>query len=211
MKVTFVVVGVIALALACTTYYFYNANKEAQRELEAKIADISKEKEEEIEQLKGTYDELVTDMKKEIEQGQIKITQLAGRLSVSMVDKILFPSGEAEITPDGLKILERVGNVLKNTQNKIIRVEGHTDNMPIHSHLQKQFPTNWELSTTRATNVVRFLQEKIGIEAVRLQAIGMSEYHPVVSNETSDGRSQNRRIEITLLPELAGKTPVTSE
>lgn len=211
MKVTFVVVGVIALALACTTYYFYNANKEAQLELEAKIADISKEKEEEIERLRGTYDELVTDMKKEIEQGQIKITQLAGRLSVSMVDKILFPSGEAEITSDGLKILERVGNVLKNTQNKIIRVEGHTDNVPIHSHLQKQFPTNWELSTARATNVVRFLQEKVGIEAVRLQTIGMSEYHPVASNETSDGRSQNRRIEITLLPELAGKAPVTSE
>jgi chemotaxis protein MotB len=140
-------------------------------------------------------------MKNEIEQGQIKITQLADRLSVSMVDKILFPSGEAELTPEGIKVLERVGNVLKNTSNKIIRVEGHTDNVPIHPRLQKQYPTNWELSTARAANVVRFLQEKVGIEPERMQVIGLSEYQPVATNKTVSGRSKNRRIEITLLPE----------
>jgi chemotaxis protein MotB len=118
-----------------------------------------------------------------------------------MVDKILFPSGEAEITPAGLEILDRVGKVLKNTEGKIIRVEGHTDNVPIHPNLQKKFPTNWELSTARATNVVRFLQEKVGIKGTRLQVIGMSEYSPVADNKTPEGRSQNRRIEITLLPE----------
>jgi len=234
MKVALIVVSVIALALASATFYFYGANSKAQselailrdekdaltaksqtleeekaalaRELEAKVAEISKEKEEEITKLKGTYDELVAGMKNEIEQGQVKITQLADRLSVSMVDKILFPSGEADITPEGVKILQRVGNVLKNTQGKTIRVEGHTDNVPISPRLIKQFPTNWELSTARASNVVRFLQEKVGIEAARLQAVGMSEYHPVASNNTTAGRSQNRRIEIALLPELAGAT-----
>lgn len=119
---------------------------------------------------------------------------------VLLADKILFPSGEAEITPEGLKVLERVGSVLKNTQSKIIRVEGHTDNEQINTRLKKKYSTNWELSTARATNVVRFLQEKIGIEPGFLQPIGMSEYHPVASNETPDGRSQNRRIEIALLP-----------
>jgi chemotaxis protein MotB len=218
MKVALIVVSVIALVLVGISYYFYSTNKKTQdeltfkvnsleqqkvvleRELEIKIGEMSKKKEEEIARLKGTYDELVADMKKEIEEGQIKITQLADRLSVSMVDKILFPSGEAKITPEGLKVLARVGKVLKNTKNKIIRVEGHTDNVAIHPKLQKKFPTNWELSTARATNVARFLQEKVGIKAVRLQAIGMSEYHPVASNETSAGRSQNRRIEIALLP-----------
>lgn len=238
MKVALIVVSVIAVALASTAVYFYSVNSKARseleilrnakdeltfkvgnleeekaaiaRELEAKVAEISKEKEEEIARLKGTYDELVADMKNEIEQGQIKITQLADRLSVSMVDKILFPSGEADITSEGVKVLQRVGKVLKNTQGKIIRVEGHTDNVPISSRLVKKFPTNWELSTARATNVVRFLQDKVGIEASRLQAVGMSEYHPVASNATPAGRSQNRRIEIALLPELADTKSVTS-
>jgi chemotaxis protein MotB len=211
MKVAFIVVCIIALLFIGASYYFYNAYNKVQSELEAKVADMSQEKEVEISRLTETYDRLVADMKKEIEQGQITITQLADRLSVSMVDKILFPSGEAEITPEGLKILERIGSVLKNTQNKIIRVEGHTDNVQIHPKLQKKFPTNWELSTARATNVVRFLQEKVGIEPVRLQAIGMSEYHPVQSNKTEEGRSQNRRIEINLLPEPADETPVSSK
>lgn len=231
MKAALIVVSILALALASATFYFFSSNKKAQqeleelrlakdeltgqvhvlqdekaaiaKELEAKVAELSKAKEEEIAALKGTYEALVTDMKSEIEQGQIKITQLADRLSVSMVDKILFPSGEADIMPEGVKVLQRVGNVLKNTQGKIIRVEGHTDNVPISPRLIKQFPTNWELSTTRATNVVRFLQDKVGIEAARLQAVGMSEYHPVASNATPAGRSQNRRIEIALLPEVA--------
>jgi len=204
-------VSIIALVLAGTTYYFYSAYSKVQHELEAKIADMSKEKEAEMSRLTDTYDKLVVDMEKEIEKGQIKITQLEDRLSVSMVDKILFPSGEAEITPEGVKILERVGSVLKNTQNKTIRVEGHTDNVQIHPKLQKKFPTNWELSTARATNVVRFLQEKVGIESVRLQAVGMSEYHPVQSNMTEEGRSQNRRIEIILLPEHTDEPPMSSE
>lgn len=224
MKIALIVVGIIALILAATVYYFYNANNKTQteltfkinsleqqkaaleRELENRIKEISEEKEEEIARLKNAHDELIGDLKKEIEEGQIQITQLADRLSVSMVDKILFPSGKAEITPEGLKVLERVGKVLKNTHDKIIRVEGHTDNVAIHPNLQKEFPTNWELSTARATNIVRFLQENVGIKGERLQAIGMSEYHPVASNKTPAGRSQNRRIEIILLPDSDVKT-----
>ena len=131
---------------------------------------------------------------------EIEITKLANRLSVSMVDKILFPSGEAEITPAGLKVLQRVGNIIKNVEDKTIRVEGHTDNVSIRPSLQKQFPTNWELSTARATNVVRFLQDKVGMDPTRLQAVGFSEYHPLASNDKPVGRSKNRRIEIALLP-----------
>ena len=102
-------------------------------------------------------------------------------------------------------MLGRVGNVLKNASNKIIRVEGHTDDVPINPRLQQQFPTNWELSAARAVHVVRFLQEQVGIAPERLQAIGLSEYQPMASNKTISGRSRNRRIEITLLPELAGE------
>lgn len=214
MKTAVIVLSIIALVLAGSTYYLYGQkNKlalqsnmleqekdEIAGKLEAKIEDISR-KEEEIARVTKVCDVLVRDMKSEVERGQVKITQLADRLSVVMVDKILFPSGDAEITSDGVGILERVGKVLKDTQDRIIRVEGHTDNLPIRPRLQEEFPTNWELSTARATNVVRFLQERVGIEGKRLEAVGMSQYHPVASNETDSGRSQNRRIEITLLPE----------
>ncbi len=172
--------------------------------LDTQMTAASREKEQEINRLKDTYDELVKDMQAEIAQGQIQITRMADRLSVSLVDRILFPSGEADITPAGLKVLERVGNVLKASEGKIIRVEGHTDNVAISPRLRQQFPTNWELSTARASNVVRFLQDKVGIEGKRLRAVGLAEYYPVASNATAAGRSQNRRIEIGLLPEAAG-------
>ncbi len=239
MKVILIIVSVIAVLAIGAALYLHGANKKTLDRLDdlssaidsltiradnleeeknyvasalaSKIADISKEKEDEIERLKFTHDELVTNLKKEIENGQIKITRLADRLSVSMVDRILFPSGEEDITPAGLKILERVGKILKNTKNKTIRVEGHTDNVAIKPPLQEKFPTNWELSTARATNVVRFLQDKIGVEPARLEAIGMSEYHPVATNKTPAGRSKNRRIEINLLPELTDVVPVGAE
>ena len=194
------VLVIIALIFAGIAYYFYDAKIKTKSELETKIVTVSNEKEKEIVMLTDTYNEFVAQLKKEIKQGEIKIIQLSDRLSVVMDEKILFPSGESEITSEGLNVLERVGIVLKNTQHKIIRVEGHTDNEQINPRLQKKYPTNWELSTARATNVVRFLQEKVGLEAEFLQPIGMSEYHPVASNKTQAGRSQNRRIEITLLP-----------
>jgi chemotaxis protein MotB len=175
--------------------------------LDTQLTAVSRAKEEEINRLKQTYDDLVKGMEAEIKQGEIQITRLADRLSVSLVDRILFPSGEADITPAGLKVLERVGRVLKATEGKTIRVEGHTDNVAISDRLKEKFPTNWELSTARASNVVRFLQEQVGIEPERLHAIGLSEYHPIASNATARGRSQNRRIEIGLLPEAETSAP----
>jgi chemotaxis protein MotB len=232
MKIALIVAAIVAAVLAGSTFYFYDHDATARRradslavvadtfrfeaghlqarntqlaaQLDTQMTAASRQKEAEIAALRGTYDQLVNDMQAEIAQGQIQITRLADRLSVSMVDKILFPSGEAGITPAGLRVLHRVGNVLKNTQHKIIRVEGHTDNVVISGRLKGTFPTNWELSTARASNVVRFLQDSVGIGPERLQAVGLSEYHPVASNATAQGRSQNRRIEVALLPMPAG-------
>ncbi len=175
--------------------------------LDTQVAAASAQKEAEITRLRSTYDQLMNDLRAEIAQGQIQITRLADRLSVSMVDRILFPSGEADITPAGLRILRRVGDVLKTTQDRIVRVEGHTDNVVISERLRGTFPTNWELSTARATNVVRFLQDSVGMDPARLQAVGLSEYHPIATNATARGRSQNRRIEIALLPLETGREP----
>lgn len=163
---------------------------------------IRRQKEEEIARVRATHDEMLKAMQKEVEQGQVKITQLADRLSLNIVDKILFPSGEDRISEQGKEVLKRVGAVLKQAKDKAIRIEGHTDNVPIAKPLQGRFPSNWELSAARATNVVRFLQEEGGIDATSLEAVGLSEYHPIAGNRTPVGRSKNRRIEIILSPRV---------
>lgn len=168
--------------------------------LQMKSGEISAQKEQELARVKTTYESLVKEMQSEIEQGDIKITQAVDRLSVNMVEKILFDSGRADVKQDGLKVLKRVGNVLKSVTDRQIRVEGHTDNKAIGGRLRDKYPTNWELSTARAANVVRFLEDKVGLDRKLLSVAGMADNKPVASNDTLEGRSANRRIEIILLP-----------
>lgn len=153
-----------------------------------------------IAQMKSTYDELVQKMETEIQRGEITISELQGKLTVNMVDRILFDSGKADIKPAGVEVLKRVGDILKEVADKNILVEGHTDNVPISPRLQQTFPSNWELSTARATTVVRFLQDRIGIPGERLTACGFGPHSPVAANDTAEGRAQNRRIQIQLVP-----------
>jgi len=173
-------------------------DKLAQQQREA--AEIASQKDAEIQKLKGTYESLVQDLKGEIEKGEIKVTQIRDRLTVNLVEKILFDSGRAEVKPQGKEVLKKVGNILKNVQDKDIRIEGFTDNVPIGGALRQRFPTNWELSTQRATNVLRFLQDEGGVDGSKLVAVGYGEYHPIASNDSPEGRAQNRRIEIVLVP-----------
>lgn len=182
-------------------------SKNAQiTELKTEIAGLSKEKSHAIEEkdkavaeLKKTYTNLVDELKDEIKKGEIAVTQLRDKLSLSMVDKILFDSGSADVKKDGKKVLERVAEILKKVTDKQIRIEGHTDNVKIGPKIAKKFQTNWELSNARATNVVRYLQEK-GVDPKFLSPAGYAEYKPIESNDTEDGRSKNRRIEIVLIP-----------
>ncbi len=174
------------------------------QELNLKVIEISRtqqEKEMEIARIQLAKDSLMLSLSEQVKQKQIEITQMADKLKVSIGDQILFPSGQTEISSGGLKILENIGRILSNVEKKNIRVEGHTDNVPIHDHLKNRFPTNWELSTARATNVIRFLQEKVGISPERLEAVGKGEFSPIASNSTREGREKNRRIEIYLFSE----------
>lgn len=173
--------------------------REVER-LKIKTGELSTEKEKELANVKNTYENLVREMKKEIEKGDIKITQAVDRLSVNLVEKILFDSGRAEVKKGGLEVIKRVGDILKGVSDRQIRVEGHTDNVQIGYKIRGRYPTNWELSTARATNVVRYLQDNVGIDPKLLSAAGMAENKPVAVNDTPEGRAQNRRIEIVLLP-----------
>lgn len=142
------------------------------------------------------YESLVGDLTKEVHAGQLKITQYKNMLSVDMADQILFDSGKADLKPDGKAVLRKVAAALAK-DDKIIRVEGHTDNVPLGPHAG--FASNWELSTARATTVVRFLQDQGGLDPTRLIASGRGQYDPVAPNDTPEDRQKNRRIDITLL------------
>ena len=166
--------------------------------LKENIAQLMKSKEED-QSIKKTQDELLQEMKSEVAKGQITITELKGKLTMDVVEKILFDSGEAEVKQEGLAVLKRVVDILKNMKDKMIRVEGHTDDIPIKGQLAKRYPTNWELSSARAINVTRFLQKQ-GLDPVILSATAYGEYKPIADNSTSEGRAKNRRIAIVLLP-----------
>src|SRR5881628_2633281 len=167
---------------------------------EKRAAEAAAQKDAEINRLKGTYDSLVKDLQSEISKGEIKVTQIRDKLSVQMVEKILFDSGKAEVKAQGKEVLGKVGQGLLGVKDKQIRIEGYTDSVPIGVALRQQFPPNWELSAVRATTVLRFLEEKAGVDGKNLAAVGYGPFRPVSSNDTPEGKAENRRIEITLTP-----------
>jgi chemotaxis protein MotB len=162
---------------------------------------VVEQKDKEISDLEKTRQEIENSLKEQIAQKNIKIEEIEGKLKVTFVDKILFDSGSVKIKPKGREVLLTLAESFKENEAQSIVVEGHTDDVQIGSALQDRFPTNWELSAARATSVVRFLQEKGTIAPERLTASGYSFYKPVDTNETDEGRKQNRRIEIILIPE----------
>lgn len=175
-----------------------DALQRSSSELKGQVA----AREKQLAELRSTQQELVEGMKQEIAARQIQVERVRDQLRVELVEEVLFDSGEAVIKPAGLDVLKRVGLILKKAEHRNIDVEGHTDNVPIGAELAKRFPTNWELSTARATNVARFLQETVKIDPALLSASGYSEYRPRAPNATAEGRGKNRRIEILLGPVL---------
>jgi chemotaxis protein MotB len=146
-------------------------------------------------QTQSQYDGLVRNLKEELKKGELQVRQYKDMLTVEVAEQLFFDSGKAALKDSGKEVLKRVGEALKGYDDKIIRVIGHTDNVPISTAV---FPSNWELSVARATTVVRFLQGA-GLPPERLVASGRGEYSPVASNDDADGRKKNRRIEITLV------------
>jgi len=131
----------------------------------------------------------------------LMVTQHQDRLVLTMLGQVLFESGEAHLTPLGLDIMKQVGEVLATLPQKNIQVEGHTDNNPIYGRLQQRYPTNWELSTARATTVLRYLIEQTGMNPQDFSATGYADTRPAVANDSEEGQAQNRRVEIVLYPE----------
>ena len=147
------------------------------------------------------YDAVVSQLANEVNKGNLQIRQYKNMLTVDVAEKIFFDLGSATIKPSGREVLKKVGEAMANYPDKVIRVMGHTDNVPLKGRI-----TNWELSAMRATHVVRFLQDACAIDPHRLVAAGRSEYQPVAPNDTPENRQKNRRIEITLMDKSLADT-----
>jgi len=131
-----------------------------------------------------------------------EVTMRMGRegLVVSLKEMGFFGSGSSAVRPDSLDAISRLAEVLKQRKENL-RIEGHTDNIPIHN---LHFASNWELSTARATEMIRLLITQYGLPASHLSAAGYGEFHPVGSNKTAGGRAQNRRVDIVVLTPFPG-------
>ena len=117
--------------------------------LQEELESLAQAKEQEAMEMSSTYEELLSKMKTEIDKGQVTISELEGKLTVNMVDAVLFDSGKAEVKDAGLLVLQKVVDILLHVTDKAIRIEGHTDNVKIGGVLAQKYPTNWELSAAR--------------------------------------------------------------
>jgi chemotaxis protein MotB len=147
--------------------------------------------------MNDTYENLNNSLEAEIKADQVQVKQFQNRIQVTMADEILFPEGGWEVGAHGIDALNKVSPSLQGLNGKRVVVQGFTDSLPVAAALRARFPTNWELSANRATNVVRHLQT-LGVDPSTLVAEAFGQYHPIASNETPEGRRKNRRINIVI-------------
>jgi len=155
-------------------------------------------KERQAQQRLATFRNMLERFQKMIESGQLRVKIVRGRMVVELSENILFDSGRADLKKEGQAALTEVASVLASIPDRDFQIAGHTDNVPIKS---AKFPSNWHLSIARALNVGIFLAAH-GVPPVRLSAAGYADTQPAASNDTAEGRQQNRRIEIVLMPNL---------
>jgi chemotaxis protein MotB len=175
-----------------------SALEQQQADLRRQIAALERQKVQLLstsQKTQSEYDSLVRNLKEEVKKGELQVRQYKNMLTVEAAEQLFFDSGRADLKDSGKAVLKSVGEALKGYEDKVIRVVGHTDNVPIKT---KVFPSNWELSVARATTVVRYSQE-VGIPPERMIAAGRGEYQPLAANDDAEGRTKNRRIEITLI------------
>jgi chemotaxis protein MotB len=180
-------------------------NRDLIAALQSQVADLEKDRETAAQMARG----LENEMRADLESKDVTISKLQGKLTVNILDRVMFDSGEAVLKPDGQAVMRKIAAILAKHPELRIHVIGHTDNVPIRPAAQVRFASNWELSTARALAAVHFLAESAGVDPRRVGAVGYGEYRPLADNSTAEGRAVNRRIAITILSdELAGADTV---
>ena len=181
-------------------------NQDLIASLTNQITDLQKQKE----QVSQNSKSLENEMRSELESKDVTISKLQGKLTVNIMDRVLFDSGEAVLKPDGEAVMRKIASLLAEHPQLMINVVGHTDDVPIRPSAHSRFASNWELSTARALAAVHFLTEKAGVDPRRVGAVGYGEFRPVADNATPEGRAKNRRIAVTILPDEFNPTPETA-
>lgn len=170
---------------------------EQYTELQERVLQLARI-EREIRERNMIYEDVVGRFRALINDGRVSVNIVRGRLVIQLPQDILFQSGSASLSQDGVRTLREVGQVLATIEDRSFQVEGHTDNVPIST---ERFPSNWELSSARALSVVRVLLDA-GVPPERISGAAYGEYQPVAPNDTPESRRLNRRIEIVMLPNM---------
>jgi len=165
---------------------------------EAQIMDRAAPKKADMEAVKAQLQEM---LREELQSNLVRINQDARGVTVSLAEAGFFDSGSASVKAAGLSVLQRIAEKLQQTDQHV-RVEGHTDTTPIRT---AQFPSNWELSTARATNVLQYLINNAKVPPERLSAVGYGQYRPSAANDTVEGRAANRRVDLVIISSEAQK------
>ena len=177
--------------------------KREKEKLGTELEQTQADKEAAKKELEQARQDLAAQLATEIKRGEVFILVRGSELVVDVADKVLFDTGKIAINERGQEVLRQVAITLNKMPGHVFQVGGHTDAARIVSaDVREHFPTNWELSAARATNVVRFLSEKCGVPGRQLVAAAYARYRPVASNQTAAGKQRNRRIEIALLKKL---------
>jgi chemotaxis protein MotB len=185
-------------------------NQKAKAQIDAlqkQVDDLQQQKADAAQMATG----LEQEMRNDLESKDVTISKLQGKLTVNILDRVMFNSGEAELQPTGQAVMRKIAALLAAHPNLKIHVIGHTDNVPIRPG--SRFASNWELSTARALAAVHFLTEQAGVDPRRVGAVGYGEFRPIADNATAEGRAKNRRIAITILPDelAAGDAAPTAQ
>ncbi|TGJ99188.1 endoflagellar motor protein [Leptospira semungkisensis] len=168
----------------------------------SKLENLSENQKRELNRLSEQANELESKLSGEIAKGQIRVKRFHNRLVINIDDQISFDSGSADLKKQIFPALDKIKEILGNYPGNLIIVEGHTDNIPIRN---KKFQDNWQLSTERALSVVRFLLESKNLDGRNFSVAGYGDHQPIVSNDTAENRSLNRRVDIVLEPQ-SGKS-----
>jgi chemotaxis protein MotB len=172
--------------------------KDSVEEMTLALAELKRQRAQ-AEARAAVYRSVLAKFKEMIDNGKLKVKVVDGRMVLQLQTDILFSSGSAKLSDVGLATIQQVGKLLSEIPDRRFQVEGHTDNVPIKT---KTYPSNWELASARAINVLTAMVDA-GMPANRLSAAAYADTRPTHSNDSEDGRAQNRRIDIVLVPDLS--------